>query len=129
MIRINVQTVKSGEHRYPTIGDYWTDADGVEQVRVTEMSDWHYEVLVVIHEIVESYLCKHAKIDEPVIKSFDERFEDERRRWMHPISAEPGFDKRAPYREQHTIATAIEMMLAAMLGVDWAEYEKEQISK
>lgn len=119
-MRINIQTIPAVRQRYPTIGDYWTAGDGGEEIRVTEMDDWRYEFLVVVHELIESYLCKHRGIAEPDIKAFDEMFETEH----HDDRDEPGFDSRAPYRREHHFATGIEMLLAKELDVDWREYER-----
>ena len=37
---------------------------------------------------------------------------------------EPGDDPRAPYVVQHCIATGVERILAALLGVSWKRYEE-----
>ena len=36
---------------------------------------------------------------------------------------EPGESLAAPYHHQHQAATEIEMLLAAAMGVSWAEYD------
>ena len=41
--------------------------------------------------------------------------------------AEPGDDPRAPYRQEHFIAEAVERIVAAFIGVDWrvhCEYQQ-----
>ena len=35
-MKINIETIPHGDQRYPTVGDYWDDSDGVVQVRVSE---------------------------------------------------------------------------------------------
>jgi len=125
MIRINAFSIPHEEHPYPTVGNYWIDADGVLQIRTSELSDWRMELLICVHELIESSLCRHRGITDAEIVRFDEKFEAERARGLHENDAEPGFDQRAPYRTEHTAATGLEMTLAAMLDVDWAKYSDE----
>ena len=80
------------------------------------MSRSRYEVLVMIHELIECFLCEHKAIPQEVVDDFDKTYEDE---------GEPGDCKYSPYRDQHCIATGVERILAACLGVCWADYEKE----
>lgn len=122
-MRILIQTIPHDQQRYETLGDYWQDEDGTYQVRVSEMPDWRYEILIVIHELAEFFSCLHAEIKEPDIKAFDELFEAERLAGLW-TDEEPGNDPRAPYRLQHQFSERmIERPLADMLGVNWEEYE------
>lgn len=88
------------------------------------MADWRYVRLVAIHEIVESTLCRGAGVSEADIDQFDMQFEADRKLGRHSDDDEPGDDPKAPYRRQHLMATAIEKMLAAAMGVDWHAYEE-----
>jgi len=54
------------------------DDQGVVQVRVSDMKDWRYEALVVVHELIEIFLTKHRDIAEPVSSEFDIKFEQSR---------------------------------------------------
>lgn len=122
-----IRTIPHQDHRYPTVGDYWYDGDNEEtgdcHIRVSRMSDGRYAFLVALHEFVESNLCRFAGIKEPMIKAFDEAFEEKRA--PDDFTSEPGFAADAPYRKQHTIATAIEMLAAQELNVDWNVYSAE----
>ncbi len=71
--------------------------------------------MVAIHEIVEATLCRAAKVPDEDIDKFDMAFKGD---------GEPGDDPQAPYRRQHLMATAIEKMLAAAMGVDWQTYDR-----
>lgn len=122
MIDIHIKTIPNDEHRYPTTGDYYTE-NGQDQIRVSELPDWRYEVLIAIHELIESVLCKHDGITDEAITAFDVEFEHERAAGLHG-DEEPGDDFRAPYRAQHQFATNIEQLMAFKLGVNWKEYEK-----
>ena len=121
-LRMNIETIPHETQRYPTVGDYWLDADGIEQIRVSEMMDWRYEVLVAVHEMIEMALTRHRAIDEGAITEFDIRFEQDKEKGL--VTGEAGDNVNAPYRKEHFFATNIERLFAAELGVDWAEYDR-----
>jgi hypothetical protein len=121
-LRMNIETVPHDRQRYETCGDYWEDENGVEQIRVSEMVDWRYEVLVAVHELVEMALAKHRRIDEPSITEFDIKFEESKAKGL--VSGEAGDNPNAPYRKEHFFATNLERLFAAELDVDWTEYER-----
>lgn len=126
LISTELQSIPHNQHRYITVGDFFYDNDDETKplhIRVSQMSDPRYEFLVQVHEFIEAHLCRFAGIKEPEIKAFDEAYEAKRP--ADDLTSEPGFDAMAPYRRQHTIATGIETMLAAELGVDWNAYAKE----
>jgi hypothetical protein len=119
-MRINIEVIPHEKQRYPTVGDYWIE-DGVQQVRVSHLPDWRYEILVALHEIVELAITRHRGIPEGIISEFDvefERFRESGRR-----SGEPGDHPDSPYRKEHFFATNLERLLAGELDVDWFEYE------
>lgn len=119
-MRINIEVIPHEQQRYPTVGDYWLE-DGIQQVRVSKLADWRYEILVAIHEIVELAVTRHRGISEHRISEFDIEFE--RMRESRQRSGEPGDHPDSPYRREHFFATNIERLLAAELEVDWFEYE------
>ena len=120
-MKINVETIPHEEQRYPTVGDYWEDADGVVQIRVSRMEDWRYVILVAVHELTEMMLARFRGISEESIGDFDMEFERQRERGL--VKGEPGDAPGAPYRREHFFATNLERLLAGELGVDWAVYE------
>ena|ERR1041385_1144907 len=120
-MRINIETIPHENQRYPTVGDYWQEGE-VEQVRISSMKDWRYEVLVTVHELVEMALTRHRGISEESITNFDVKFEAKRLDGLR--AGEPGDDPEAPYRREHMFATNLERMLAAELDVEWPEYER-----
>ena len=119
-MRINVETIPHHEQRYPTVGDYW-EADGVVQIRVSEMHDWRYVILVAVHELVEMMLTRYRGISQEAIGAFDMEFE--KKREVGLVAGEPGDAPEAPYRREHFFSTNLERLLAAELGVDWPIYE------
>ena len=86
------------------------------------MDNWRYELLVALHELVEVLLCKHSKISQKAVDKFDMMFENEREQGLHGTE-EPGDDPDAPYKVQHCLATGVERIVAALLGVCWRKYE------
>ena len=121
-MKINIETIPHGEQRYPTVGDYWDDPDGVVQVRVSDMKDWRYEALVVVHELIEMFLTKARNIPEEAISDFDIKFERSREEGL--VTGEPGDHVNAPYRNEHFFATNLERLLSSELGVDWFQYDQ-----
>lgn len=120
-MRIDIKTIPHSQHRYPTVGD-WYEREDVMYIRVSEMSDWRYEFLVIAHELIEVYICKHDGVKEKAVDRFDIAFEKKRKLGNND---EPGDDKKAPYRKQHCIATGVERILAGLLGVCWNDYADE----
>lgn len=122
MTEIHVKSIPAAQHRYRTLGDYYYDRDNVLQVRVTEMGNETYEKLVIIHELIEELMTKHKGIKEEDILAFDQYFEMRRDQGLVPDDLEPGFSNEAPYLKDHTIATAVEMMICGALGISWIDY-------
>ena len=121
-LRMHIETIPHESQRYPTVGDYWLDENGIEQIRVSEMMDWRYEVLVAVHEIVEMALTRNRNIAEEAITEFDVKFEQDKERQL--VTGEAGDNVNAPYRKEHFFATNLERLFAAELGVDWFEYDR-----
>ena len=72
-------------------------------------------LLVGIHELVETALCDVRGVAEPDVKAFDE---------AHLDSDDPGSLPDAPYHKEHMFAEAVEKWVATELGVDWDEYSQ-----
>ena len=120
-MKIVIETIPHKNHRYPTVGDwYWKK--GVLHIKVSKMSNWKYEVLVAVHELVEVMLCKDRGITTAEVDAFDIAFEKARKPGNED---EPGDSPKAPYRKEHFFATNLEALFSAELKVDWAKYEKE----
>lgn len=120
-LRIDIQTIPHHDQRYETVGDWFYDPDGTLHLRVSEMDNWRYEFLVALHELVECALCRHMGITQSEVDEFDRGFEASR---DEDCVDEPGDDPAAPYRVQHCVATGVERIVAALLGVDWKSYDE-----
>jgi len=121
-MKIMIETVPHEEQRYTTCGDWYADNDGVLHIRVSKLSDARRELLVAVHELVEVILCDNDGVTQAVVDTFDKEYEANRPEGNFD---EPGDDPKAPYCRQHCIATGVERILAAALGVNWKEYEEE----
>jgi len=112
-LEFELHTIDYQDMRYSTCGDYTQTVDGVVHFYIARLGDWRYEALVAVHEISEFLLVRAAGIRIEDIDAWD---------LAHLDSAEPGAEKDAPYHAQHLAAEGIERIMAAILGVNWAEY-------
>ena len=125
-LHILIETIDHSKQRYPTVGDWQIDKAGNLRIAVSKMSDQRYEFLIGMHEAIEAYLAVHAGVSPEAVDRFDRAYEAKRKAGN---DSEPGDDPKAPYYRQHQIATGIERLLAAELGVDWSAYDHEVSSK
>lgn len=111
---IRIRFIPQAEQRYDTCGD-WTIENDILTILVSSMADQRHQQLVAVHELVEALVCNVDGVTQEAVDAFD----------MGPGADldEPGNSPDAPYRDQHAIATEIEMQLAAAMHVDWAEYD------
>lgn len=121
-MNVKIEVIPHDQQLYPTVGDWRFDDKGDLIIRVSKLSDWRREMLIAIHELCEVVLCKQRGITTESVDKFDKDFESTR----HPDNEdEPGDEPSAPYVNEHCIATGIERIMAAELGVKWKEYEEE----
>lgn len=123
-MNVIVKTIHHSAQRYDTCGDWWWEGEAKDilQIRVSEMRDDRYEWLVAVHELVEALCCRRDGVSQKEVDEFDIDFEQNRKTGN---VSEPGDDIRAPYRQQHCLATGVERVLAFALGVCWSDYEQE----
>ena len=117
-----IEIIPHKKQRYETVGDWKRNKHGTLEIKVSDMGDKRYAMLVAVHELIETLLCEHDGVDEKDVTAFDVAFESCR---MPGNADEPGDDPKAPYVRQHCVATAVERLLAAELGVSWNEYDKK----
>jgi hypothetical protein len=116
MINIAIRTIPHHEQRYDTVGDWqYNSSFGHLTIYISDLNNWRYELLVGVHELVEALLCSHANISQEIVDKFDLNYTGDN---------EPGDDPHAPYTGPHCIATGIERILAAVMGVTWSKYEE-----
>lgn len=107
--------------RYPTCGDWFYKGETLH-IRIAKMSDWRYEFCIEIHERIEAALCRYLGIGQKQVDRFDIAHEKKRK---EGDESESGDSPKAPYRIPHCLATGVERIVAAFLGVVWSDYELE----
>ena len=114
-------TMKEMVARYgcESLGDYWRNHPEVINIRSFDTGNNDYNFLIILHEMIEEWLCNKRGIKEPDIQAFDNEFDKK------GLEGEPGDDPQAPYYKEHQIATIIERIVAYELGIDWNQYEAD----
>lgn len=118
-MNVFIKTIPHSQQDYPTVGNWKIEKDGTIFIFVSKMNDWRYEFLVSVHELVEVYLCIHSGVRQNTVNRFDMKFEKNRPKGN---TDEPGDDEKSPYQIQHSIASGVERILAAFIGVSWRKY-------
>jgi hypothetical protein len=119
-MKITIQTIPHSQQRYPTVGDWEWNLNGLE-IKVSELGNPYKELCVGIHELVEAFLCKKRGISQEDVDTFDINFEKTR---QIDDTSEPGDDPKSPYKREHCFATGIERLLVSQFGINWKEYEE-----
>lgn len=121
MRRIVIEEIAIEHHRYPTLGDYYFER-GDLIIKIAEGFSNSAFACMVIHELVELFMCERDSVPHWLIDQFDTFFES--RLDVGP-EAEPGEDPTCPYRKQHRAAENLERLFADYLGYDWLTYQDE----
>lgn len=113
--KITISVIPHTQQRYDTIGD-WKLTGSSLRISVSDTGDGRANACLAIHELVEALLCAARGISTDVVDEFDIR---------GPGASldEPGDDPRAPYYNEHQVATLIENHLRTELRLQSAEYE------
>lgn len=130
MRAVTINVINHSQQRYCTAGDWQYEGAGLK-ICVSDIGSWEMNMLVSFHELAEAILCKARGIGAEAVDAFDMEFERKRQDFDErglPVTGEPGDHPDAPYRREHFFATTVERLLAAELGVDWAEYEERLAS-
>jgi hypothetical protein len=112
---ISLRLAKAAQMPYPTAGDWHWEEDGSLLVRSIITDDPRSTLLVQFHELIEAVLCKARDITEEDVTTFDK---------ANPESLEPGDELSAPYQKEHSVAMALERLLATELGIPWKQHEE-----
>jgi hypothetical protein len=105
--------------RYDTLDDYGVDV-GTNRLwfDIRDTGVEGYNIILLIHALVEYILTQSRGIPVTLIDSFDER---------HTDSEEPGDEVNSPYRNEHNMAVGIERILCAYMNIPWKVYEEALI--
>lgn len=120
--KIILEVIPHAKQRYETAGDYYRDVEGNMRIYVSKLPDNRFELLIMIHELVEAILTEYNGIPESAIAKFDIEFE--KKRAPENID-EPGDDLLSPYAAEHSIATSVERLMSGLLNVNWKQYSDE----
>lgn len=116
-MRIVIESVPHAQQRYDTWGDWWFDADGTLQIRVSndvpEAPTEQHQFLIALHELVEVKLCQARNITQKQVDDFDFGVQQ----YVAENGGEPGDMEGAPYRKEHRFAMLIEHLMAHELGM------------
>lgn len=132
-MKITIETIPHQQQRYETVGDWYYDQNGDLIIRVSDLGDWRENAMVGVHELVEVLIAKHRGITVEQVDKFDMEYEAKRERAIAEagrnkdrvellLVPEPGDDPACPIRHEHSVATGVERILAALLEVDWEPY-------
>jgi hypothetical protein len=122
-MNIIAKVIPESEQRKEVNGaDWYFDESGDMQVRVSPMSDWRYEVALMLHEIFEAALCKDKGIPEPKVAEFDMAYDI-----AHPNQPDlnAGDEPDAPYVHEHNYATVVDRLFIGACGLYWKKYDDE----
>ena len=107
------------KHRYCSIDDWDDPIDSpsglVFSTQTADTGNMDYNFLVLMHALVEQYLCYKHGIKDEQVTGYDK---------AHTHCDNPGEHEEAPYNEEHVVANNIEEQLSVVLGVDWKKYEE-----
>ena len=121
--RIRIEFIDHERQAYETVGNWTFLPDDQDPdmliIHVSNMGDLDMQITCAIHELIEARKCMKAGIPQDAVTLFDQTFLIEKR------EGEPGDDPRAPYHEQHLVASDVEEVVADALGVKWSEYAEK----
>jgi len=114
-MRIEIKSIDPAAIRYPTCGDWIWLPDGSLQIFVPDYANENSAFLVALHELAEAWMCRDAGISEESVSKWDIE---------HPDAPEPAEVEGSPYMDQHSIATQVELRVAAGMGINWKNHDK-----
>lgn len=109
---IQIDIIPHEEQRYNTVGDYY-ERDGQVYFKISHMGNYNYELLILIHELLERHVCQLQDISDEDIDNWD---------MAHLDDPEPGSLPGCPYGVAHWAADHVERIVAQVLGVSWDDY-------
>jgi hypothetical protein len=112
-MRIEVRIIPKSEMPYDTWDNYYITNDGDFVFEIADTGNIIFNRIMLIHAMVEQLLTDVNGISAKAITDFDMNSQK---------SEEPGEEVDAPYRNQHLIAKAVEMLICAHLNIPWKLY-------
>ena len=120
-MNICIKVIPESQHRKEVSGaDWFFDAKGDLQVRISPMSDQRYEAALMLHDVFEAILCRFSGVTVESVDRFDQKYYE-----THSDDLDAGDERDCPYRLEHMYATAAERIFAGAVGICWADYDRE----
>lgn len=112
---LEAAVIPHSQQRYDTVGDWIEGHFGTpHRITVSACGNPDYEFLVLLHELVEFWLCRQRGITQESVDAWDQAFAGD----------DPGADPAAPYHREHTFACRIEELMAHEMGIELTEYDQ-----
>lgn len=126
-MKIIIETIPHSEQRYPTCGDWYYNADGTLIIKVSQEMGEDSCFLVALHELIEVKLATHRGVTVKQVDDFDIAYEKAHREGgtldgKRLDQSEPGDDPACPVFKEHGIATGIEGIVCAEMGIAWSKH-------
>ncbi len=126
-MNITIKSIPHASQRYPTCGDYWLDESGDMQIRVSEEMGPDSCFLVAMHECMEAVVAMRRGVTVKEVDDFDIAYEKAHRvggtlEGDRIDESEPGDDPACPVFKEHGMATGIEAILCAEMGIPWSRH-------
>lgn len=110
---------------YPDIGSWKVNADNSPAfVGAADTGDDRSNMAILLHEIVEVFLCWVHGVKEEDVTAFDKKWFFEQGQGKHKEDDEPGYDPRSPYRDWHLVAERFEREFITQCGMMWEHHEQ-----
>ena len=110
---------------YPDIGNYKVNADNSPAfIGAADTGDDISNAAILLHEIVESFLCWLHGVKEEDISAFDRAWFEKEKAGVKHLHEGPGDDPAAPYHLWHLVATRFEREFLVQCGLTWEAHEE-----
>lgn len=115
MMKVEIKIIPRSEMPYDTFDNYFWRGD-VLVFEIAETGNWLTERMMLLHAMVEQLLTEIKGISPAEITAFDMAYKGD---------GEPGEEINCPYRNEHLIAKAVEMLLCSHMDIPWKTYEED----
>jgi hypothetical protein len=116
-MRFILETVDKKDIRNEDVGDWIPTAYG-GYIKGVDLGDADMNFVLLVHELVEFYLCMKNGVTDEQVTAFDASF------LASGKPGEAGNDPDAPYAPFHDFATVVEHLIANKLGIPWETYDQ-----
>lgn len=139
-MKIIIEDIPHAQQRYPTCGDWYVKEEAeltpngghrepVLHIKVSREMGPDSCFLVAIHELIECHLAMRRGVTVQQVDDFDTAYEKAHREGgtlegKRLDESEPGDDPTCPVFKEHGLATGIEGILCAEMGIPWSVHQE-----